>query len=868
MRTRRFQLLTVLLAVVMMFALSIQAYAATSKPVTQDGITATLVTDKDSYTAGESVNATVKIENNTGKDVFIFTQITVPSAVKLAGASAFDAILADGQSWTSAAGIVADGTAGSTATGDNMQAGLWSVVSILAIAGVVALLVYGKNRKNWVSIMLLVVMIGGMMAAAVPAQAAGVSRSMDLNCAVQVDGKATAVTAVVNYIIGYEAGSAATTTPSETPDATPTETPTAAPTETPTEAPTEAPTETPTETPTEAPTEAPTETPTEAPTEAPTATPTETPTEAPAEEAVLKGWYFETAGDKEGFSQGGSTGIAVKDGAFVVTAAADGQPRVWSTYKVSGEMVQPLNLPAEYATHLRMLVKSAVSGQTMVVFAELTDAEGTVTTATYKVPLHVSEDEYSEITIDLQDSAAWDNSLTLQRFGIYPFGNANTQYANAVIYFDAIEVININGETPEDMERPGIEITPGDDGTGEVAGDEYKVLFGSYYFKNTIENWIVGGYTQLEQVDGALQVTAAADGQPRFWSTSEVKNPNDSSVSASTYPLEISTADLDYIRIRVKSGVEEIKKMVVVAEYRDKDYTQKTSKNYTIPADQLDKVVPGDTYSEILIDVSDIGDGYTLDRLGIYPYGQTNNTELANDVLYIGSIEFLQELTGEETEPLKVLIIGNSITQHAPSASYGWYANWGMAATGPEKDYVHLLQAKALAANPNVEMHWVNISEYEKYFYDWSKITRDFSKYAEFDADIIITNFGSNVKYGGNEGDSSYENDYTFDKEQFKAIVDYFNPGSDAEIIACGTRSNATITPIIIEAAETYGWDYIDMSGLTTYENIATPYETVLKDKFKVDSINAGVLNHPGDAGMAEIADRIWAVLSPLLTEE
>ena len=266
-KTKRFQLLTVLLAVVMMFALSIQAYAATSKPVTKDGITATLVTDKDSYSAGESLNATVKIENNTGKDIFIFTEITVPDGVKLAGASAFDAILENGASWTSATGVL-EGTAGVAATGDNEQAGLWSVVSILAICGAAALLVYGKNRKTWVSMMLCVVMMVGLMAAAVPAQAAGVSGSMSLACPIQIDGQAAEVTAVVNYIIGYEASSAVTTTPSATPTTVPTEAPTETPTQVPTETPTEVPTEAPTETPTEMPTESPTESPTKAPVDA------------------------------------------------------------------------------------------------------------------------------------------------------------------------------------------------------------------------------------------------------------------------------------------------------------------------------------------------------------------------------------------------------------------------------------------------------------------------------------------------------------------------------------------------------------------------------------------------------------------------
>ena len=248
MKTKRFRLLTVLLAVVMMFALSIQAYAATSKPVTQDGIIATLVTDKDSYKSGESVNATVKIENNSGQDVFAFTQITVPSSVKLAGANAFDAVLANGQVWTSAAGVL-DGTAGTTATGDNMQAGLWTVVSILAIGGVVALLVYGKNRKTWISMMLCVVMIGGLMATAVPAQAADVNGDIHLSCTIQVDGKDAEVSAIVSYVIYDETEEAEEPVATEAPTSPPTEAP-ATPEATETPATPEA-TETPTQPPVE-----------------------------------------------------------------------------------------------------------------------------------------------------------------------------------------------------------------------------------------------------------------------------------------------------------------------------------------------------------------------------------------------------------------------------------------------------------------------------------------------------------------------------------------------------------------------------------------------------------------------------------------
>lgn len=276
MKTKSFRLLTVLMAAVMMVALSLNVLAAKSNAVTQDGITAQLVTDKDSYKAGESVKASVQVDNHTGREVFIFAQISVPEGVKLASENAaFDARLQDGDTWTTPGGVLTAGgasaTGSSAATGDNMQAGLWVILTVLAVCGIVALFVYGKNKKTWLSIMLCMVMVAGMAVAAVPAQAADMNGDIMLSCAIQVDGKDTAITTTVSYVIYDEAEEAEipveTTTPAETPEAT--------------IAPTVAPTEETTPTPTVAPTEEPT--PTIAPTEEPASTPTPTapPTTAP-----------------------------------------------------------------------------------------------------------------------------------------------------------------------------------------------------------------------------------------------------------------------------------------------------------------------------------------------------------------------------------------------------------------------------------------------------------------------------------------------------------------------------------------------------------------------------------------------------------
>ena len=214
MKTKRFRLLTVLLTAVMLVALSLNVMAAKGNAVTQDGLTAQLFTDKDSYKAGESVKASVQVDNHTGKEVFIFTQINVPEGVTLASESAaFDVTLRDGESWTTPGGITLSAggvtTAGAAATGDNMQAGFYVILTALAVCGIMALLVYGKNRKTWLSILLCLAMVGGMVVAAVPVQAADMNGDIQLSCAIQVDGKDTELSATVSYVIYDEAEEAA-----------------------------------------------------------------------------------------------------------------------------------------------------------------------------------------------------------------------------------------------------------------------------------------------------------------------------------------------------------------------------------------------------------------------------------------------------------------------------------------------------------------------------------------------------------------------------------------------------------------------------------------------------------------------------------
>ena len=227
-----------------------------------------------------------------------------------------------------------------------------------------------------------------------------------------------------------------------------------------------------------------------------------------------------------------------------------------------------------------------------------------------------------------------------------------------------------------------------------------------------------------------------------------------------------------------------------------------------------------------------------------------------------------------ETPPVKVLIIGNSITKHGANPVIGWLGTWGMAATAAEKDYVHLLKAKAEAKTDNVELKWENISEFEKYFYDWNQFNASkYDEYVNFDADIIISTIGANIKNGANEGDPSYENDQIFAAKHYQDIVEHFNADGNAKIIVGLTTLTSTDNINIIKAAaEAKAWEVVDMSGLTAAEylggsNIAQGLESGAFNSLIESPEGAGVRSHPGDLGMAEMANLLWTPLEAAIDD-
>ena len=85
---------------------------------------------------------------------------------------------------------------------------------------------------------------------------------------------------------------------------------------------------------------------------------------------------------------------------------------------------------------------------------------------------------------------------------------------------------------------------------------------------------------------------------------------------------------------------------------------------------------------------------------------------------------------------MRILFVGNSITQAGFDTMSGWYRVCGMAATCAETDYVHLTMDGVREFFPESTFEVLDASEYEKNLGAFD-IT-EYEPARDFEADIII----------------------------------------------------------------------------------------------------------------------------------
>lgn len=227
-------------------------------------------------------------------------------------------------------------------------------------------------------------------------------------------------------------------------------------------------------------------------------------------------------------------------------------------------------------------------------------------------------------------------------------------------------------------------------------------------------------------------------------------------------------------------------------------------------------------------------------QLGIVPDYQGNKYELR---VINGDIKAIL------LKFIKVLCIGNSITIH-PILEDIWWGNWGMAATEQQYDYVHVIEKGLKVKDSTATVTPFNASVWERNM----DINLDslFGDYLQPDLDLIIFRFGENVS------------DIANLNQKFDDLVQYVvSKCPTAKFVITGVFwQNDEKDMAFNNVAAKYNMTFIRLSDLDNAENKQRIGNMVSgEDGQQHEITNLGVANHPNNAGMNKIANRI---LTPL----
>lgn len=207
--------------------------------------------------------------------------------------------------------------------------------------------------------------------------------------------------------------------------------------------------------------------------------------------------------------------------------------------------------------------------------------------------------------------------------------------------------------------------------------------------------------------------------------------------------------------------------------------------------------------------------------------------------------------TFAQTSFKKVLFLGNSITKHGPKADIDWSGNWGMAASAEAKDYVHVFtKALSVKQGSTPEILVKNIADFERAHqgYDFAvKLKEAF----DLQADLIVLAIGENVPALKTPDEKTQlQADVT---ALLKCLQGRRKP---VILVRSCFWANTAKDEALRGACEAVSGVFCDISSLGA--------DTSLYGKAEREFKHAGVANHPGDKGMAAIAEALMKALHPL----
>ncbi len=248
----------------------------------------------------------------------------------------------------------------------------------------------------------------------------------------------------------------------------------------------------------------------------------------------------------------------------------------------------------------------------------------------------------------------------------------------------------------------------------------------------------------------------------------------------------------------------------------------------------------------------------SVDRWEISKVEDEKSSQKDNECLVDNGFVTVAQENGAEIRvsviPKKVLFVGNSIL-------LGMFSSYGMCATDKYHDYAYLTEQKILELSPDCTFSRLYASPFEhsesreafdEWFYNFINPTTQKESYKSFDRDLdlIVFQLMDNV--------NTPEKTEAFKKNMPELLRRVKKLSPKARILwVYGWFMKREIVDFIKESCAKWNIETLDISSTRTKENEAISGQTSISPDGEKITVKDTWITHPGDGGMAAIADLI-----------
>ena len=307
--------------------------------------------------------------------------------------------------------------------------------------------------------------------------------------------------------------------------------------------------------------------------------------------SLAKGYYFQTAGDEEGFGFGGEAKHTATRDLLIVTGGGTDNASIWSP--------KMLDIAAADADTIRIRINTEVESPQMQLSVKYTKSDNSTKWFTKDISYTTDEAGWAVVTVDLSKSEYHTEDYVINELGLYPLGVDTDAAKTGTAYIDYIEVLKKAGSDTD-------------------GGNTDEEVLSGYYFTADRENWGFGG-TWLGSAatsweNGALKRSAEAAGAS-LWSPM----------------LNVDAAKADYVLLRVKVEGATKGSTVNVAVQVESEW-----KYYSVQLKE--DILATDSYYEVKLDLTGINTG-TIKQIGITQWYDATEGAETTQTFYMDSCE-------------------------------------------------------------------------------------------------------------------------------------------------------------------------------------------------------------------------------------